>query len=79
MILMSKIKLDIVVRHMPEGKRIPIKILWKDGRQFHIDKVLDIRKAAALKCGGIGIRYICKICNKEVAIFDEEGSWFIEK
>ena len=76
---MPRIKLDIVVRHMPEGKCIPIKILWEDGRQFHIDKVLDIRKAAALKCGGVGVRYICKICNKEVAIFDEDGCWFLEK
>lgn len=76
---MSKIKLDIVVRHTPDGKCTPIKILWEDGRQFQIDKVLDIRKASALKCGGIGIRYICRICNKEVAIFDEEGCWFIEE
>ena len=35
--------------------------------------VLDIRKAAALKCGGVGIRYICRICGKEVPIFEEDG------
>ena len=76
---MTKVKLDIIVRHTPEGKAIPKTILWEDGRRFSIDKILDIRRAAALKCGGVGMRYICKICNKEVAIFDEDGYWFLEK
>lgn len=76
---MSRIKLNIVVRHTPEGSCVPIKIIWEDGRQFHIDRVIDVRKAAALKCGGIGTRYICKICGKEFAIFEEDGIWFVEK
>ena len=76
---MPRINLDIVVRHTPDGKSKPVKIIWEDGRQFTIDRIIDIRKAAALKCGGVGTRYICKICNKEVAIFDEDGFWFIEK
>ena len=76
---MPKIKLDIVVRHTPEGKAIPKIILWEDGRKFPIDKVLDTRKAAAMKCGGVGIRYLCRINNHEVAIFEEDGIWFTEK
>lgn len=75
---MPRIELNIIVQHFPDGKAIPKTILWEDGRRFSIDKVLDIRKAAALKCGGIGTRYICRICNKEVAIFDEDGCWFLE-
>ena len=76
---MQKIALDILVRHTPDGKATPLKILWSDGRTFEIDRIIDIRRAAALKCGGVGMRYICKICNKVVAIFDEDGYWFIEK
>ena len=75
----EKIELDIIVEHKKDGRAIPKMILWEDGRRFAIDKVLDVRQAAALRCGGIGTRYICKICGKEVAIFDEEGKWFIEK
>ena len=75
---MQKIILDILVRHTPDGKATPLRILWSDGRTFEIDRILDIRKAAATKCGGIGIRYICRICGKEVAIYDEDGIWFIE-
>ena len=75
----KKIELDIIVEHKKDGRAVPKMILWDDGRKFSIDKVLDVRQAAALRCGGIGTRYICKICGKEVAIFDEEGKWFIEK
>ena len=76
---MPRIELHIFVEHLPDGQAIPKAIIWDDGRKFTIDKILDKRKAAALKCGGIGMRYICKICGKEVAIFDEDGVWFIEK
>jgi hypothetical protein len=73
-----KIELHIIVEHLPNGQAIPKSIIWEDGRKFTIDKVLDIRKAAATKCGGIGIRYICKICGKEAAIYNEDDIWFIE-
>ena len=76
---MPRIELHIIVEHLPDGQALPRAIIWDDGRKFTIDKILDKRKAAALKCGGIGMRYICKICGKEVAIFDEDGVWFIEK
>ena len=76
---MPRVELNIIVQHLPNGQAIPKTIIWEDGRKFPIDRVLDTRKAAALKCGGIGTRYICKVCNKEVAIFDEDGCWFLEK
>lgn len=76
---MPRIELNIIVQHLPDGQAIPKTIIWEDGRRFPIDKVLDKRKAAATKSGGIGIRYICRICGKEVTIFDEEGVWFLEK
>ena len=76
---MPKIELNIIVQHFPDGKAIPKTIIWEDGRRFSIDRILDIRKAAALKCGGVGIRYICRICGKEVPIFEEDGVWFIEQ
>ncbi len=76
---MPKIELNIIVQHLPDGKAIPKTIIWEDGRRFSIDRILDIRKAAALKCGGVGIRYICRICGNEVPIFEEDGVWFLEK
>ena len=76
---MPRINLIVNVRHEVDGRAFPTSIVWEDGRQFFIDKVLDIRNAAALKSGGVGIRYTCKICGKTVQLFDEEGIWFIDK
>lgn len=76
---MSRINLTVNVRHEVDGRAVPTSIVWEDGRQFFIDKVLDIRNAAAIKSGGVGIRYTCKICGKTVQLFDEEGIWFIDK
>ncbi len=75
----SKLLLNILVQHTPEGKALPLKILWPDGREFEIDRIINTRKAAAMKCGGVGMRYLCRICGKEVPIFEEDGVWFIEK
>lgn len=75
----SKLLLNILVQHTPEGKALPLKILWPDGREFEIDRIINTRKATAMKCGGVGIRYLCRICGKEVPIFEEDGVWFIEK
>lgn len=71
--------IDVVARFDTDGKIIPVKILWHDGTVFFVDKVLDIRKAASLKAGGAGIRYTCRINNRETYIFLEENRWFVEE
>ena len=70
---------DVVARFDTDGRIIPVKLLWNDGTVFFIDKVLDIRKAASLKAGGAGIRYACRINNRETYIFLEENRWFVEE
>ena len=75
---MSKIYLTVNARHEKDGQTIPTSIIWEDGRLFAIDKVLDIRRAACLKNGGIGIRYSCKICGKTVVIYGDDGKWFMD-
>ena len=76
---MTRIDLAVNVRHETSGKAVPTSIIWEDGRVFEIDKVLDIRKAASLKAGGIGIRYVCRIRGKTVLLFNDNGLWFMEK
>lgn len=76
---MSKIFVQITAEHDIDGKVRPLTMKWEDGRVFEIDKILDVRQAPSLKGGGLGIRYTCRIRNKEVCLFDEEGRWFIEK
>ncbi|MEN6624264.1 MAG: hypothetical protein ABFD50_22295 [Smithella sp.] len=80
---MAKIFVEITARHNIDGTTRPLSLKWSDGRVFEIDKVLDIRPAASIKKygggGGLGLRYTCWICGKQVYIWDQEGKWFIIK
>lgn len=69
----------VFAKHTVDGKVMPVSIIWCDGREFEIDKITDIRQAASLKSGGIGIRYTCRIKNIVYHLFDEQGVWFIER
>ena len=74
-----KINLKVNAEFDIDGTIRPTSIIWEDGRVFAIDRVLDMRRAASLKAGGAGMRYICRICGKTVALFNEEGKWFMER
>jgi len=74
-----KIDLRVNAQFDLDGSIRPTSIIWEDGRVFEIDRILDIRRAASLKAGGLGIRYICRIRGKTVKLFNDEGHWFIEK
>lgn len=75
----KKTYVEVTARFTAEGEILPIKILWKDGRSFFIDKLLDIRPAASLKAGGAGIRYTCRIDGRQSYLFLEENRWFVEE
>ena len=50
----------------------------KDGVEYEISKVKDIRRAASLKAGGAGMRYTCVVDGKEVYLFYEDNNmWFM--
>ncbi len=61
-----------------EGSVLPEKIIWDDGREFIVDRVLDIRPAASTKGGGMGLRYLCRINSKERYLFLDDYIWFVE-
>ena len=75
---MSKVFVEITARHDINGNIRPLTIKWEDDRVFEVDRLLDVRQAPSLKGGGLGIRYTCRIRNKEVFLFDDEGKWFVE-
>ena len=56
----------------------PLTLIWSDGKKFDIDKVVDIRKKASLKGGGMGLRYTCVIKNQEKYIWLDDYTWFVE-
>lgn len=73
-----KVYVDVDARFNKEGGMIPKRIIWEDGRTFDIQRVLDVRQAASLKAGGTGIRYTCRVWDKEIYLFLEEDRWFLE-
>ena len=76
---MGKTFVKVTAEHDESGHIKPLFLTWTDGRQFEIDRITDVRQAASLKAGGLGLRYTCKIMGKEVYLFCDEGKWFVEK
>ncbi len=79
LVSIMKIPLKVNADFDLNGKIMPRSIEWEDGRVFAVDRVLDVRRAASLKAGGMGLRYICRICGRTVALFNDENKWFMEK
>lgn len=71
-----------------EGRMLPKEITWEDGTIYEIDRILDIRQAAAMKAGGQGDRYTISVRGKQSYLFFERsatisgnniGRWFVER
>ena len=68
----------VVVEVSTEGRVRPLSVEWEDGRCFEVDRLLDLRRAAATKAGGQGMRYTVRILGRETYLFEDEGRWFVE-
>ena len=71
-----------------DGTLIPFELTWEDGRRYTIDRVVDIRQAAAMKAGGQGDRYTIVVNGQRSYLFFERstsltgnnlGRWFVER
>ena len=83
-----KVYVQVKVDFREDGIMLPRKITWEDGREYEIDRVVDIRQAAAMRAGGQGDRYTIKIGGKQSYLFFERspnqtgnciGRWFVER
>lgn len=70
---------QVVAEFDTEGRIKPLEIVWDDGRRFAIDRVVDRRRAASLKVGGQGIRYIVEVGGRRTFLYYEEPAWFVEE
>lgn len=73
-----KVYVDVLIKQDKNGRITPLEITWENGEVYEIDKVIGACKAASLKAGGAGIRYTCRIRNKETFLFLENDKWFVE-
>ena len=83
-----KVYVDVKVDHNKDGVMLPREITWEDGMKYEIDRVIDIRQAAAMRAGGQGDRYTVVIGGHQSYLFFERshnltgnniGRWFVER
>ena len=76
----SKIYVNVMAEFTKDGRLLPKSFMWKDGHTYEIQKVTDIRRAASLKAGGVGIHYTCIVDGQESHLYYEDNNlWFMEE
>jgi hypothetical protein len=84
----ERVYVDVKAAFNAAGNLMPLDIKWVDGTVFEIDKVTDIRQAAAMKAGGQGDRYTIEVRGHKSYLFFERssnltgnniGRWFVER
>jgi hypothetical protein len=84
----GKVYVAVNARFREDGVMIPKVIRWEDGTRYAIDRVTDIRQAAARKAGGQGDRYTIYVNGRQSYLFFERspndrgnniGRWFVER
>ena len=66
-----KVYVQVKANFRADGIMIPTSLIWEDGMHYEIDKVTDIRQAAAMKAGGQGDRYTIWVNGKPTYLFFE--------
>ncbi|MDD4081408.1 MAG: hypothetical protein PHP02_08380 [Eubacteriales bacterium] len=74
----EKIYVGVLSLTHPDGSIVPLKLIWPDGRQWEIDRMLDVRPGVARKAGGEGMRFLCRISGHERELWYSHGQWFVE-
>ena len=73
-----KVYVPVLVRYDTDGKAIPLKFEFENGKVYVITKIIDSRHASA-SVGGYGMRYDVIVNNShEMYLFEQGGRWFVE-
>lgn len=76
----NKVYVDVTAEFSKDGNLVPKSFRWEDGQVYEIERVKDVRRAASLKAGGVGMRYTCVIGGQEKHLFYEDNNmWFMER
>ncbi len=69
---------EVTAAFCADGRLRPLYIKWDDVREFHIDRIKDIRRASS-SIGDEGVRYTVFIWGKTCYLYYEENyKWFVE-
>lgn len=76
----KKVYVDVTAEFSKEGVLTPKSFRWTDGRVYEIQRVKDMRRAASLKAGGVGMRYTCLVNGRESFLYyEDDNKWFMER
>ena len=76
----NKVYVDVTAEFSKDGNLVPKSFRWEDGQVYEIERIKDVRRAASLKAGGVGMRYTCVIGGQEKHLFYEDNNmWFMER
>ena len=73
-----KVFVKVRADHDLDGMIRPLMFRPEGGEVARIDRILDIRRAAATKAGGQGLRYTCRVGDRQIYLFHDRDVWFIE-
>lgn len=48
----AKVYVAVIASFSEDGHLFPRRLRWENGREYYIEKILDVRPAAAQKAGG---------------------------
>ena len=84
----AKVYVQVNADFSTDGVMLPRVWIWEDGEKYVVDRVVDIRQAAARKAGGQGDRYTIEVRGQISYLFFERvpqltgnviGRWFVER
>ena len=84
----TKVYVQVNADFNADGVMLPRVLIWEDGETYVVDRVVDIRQAAARKAGGQGDRYTIEVRGQISYLFFERvpqltgnviGRWFVER
>lgn len=74
----SREYVTMYIEVLPEGQVVPLSILWKDGRKFTVEQVINIKNNAPVRSGGRATKYTLIIQGQSRGFFVDDGKWFVE-
>lgn len=72
-----KVFVEVDAHFNADGFLFPRSLTWEDGTVYEIDRVLEVKRAASMKAGGIGDRYTIRVHGKTRYLWFENPRWFV--
>ena len=72
----TNVYVDITARIRKDGQIFPLSLIWQDGREFPVDRLLNT-VPSVLPQGGEALCFICLIRGKRKELYLRDGKWFV--